>query len=120
MMDVGRVCVKIAGRDAGQKCVITDVLDNHMVEIDGETRRRKVNIRHLEPTRKVLKLKKKASRADVKKAFKSELDIELQDRKSKKPKEKPTRKRQGKKATAKKGSSEKPKTSKKKTSSKKE
>jgi len=43
----GRICVKTAGRDAGLKCVIVDVLDDKFVLIDGETRRRKCNILHL-------------------------------------------------------------------------
>ena len=28
MFDIGRVCMKIAGRDAGKKCVIIDVVDD--------------------------------------------------------------------------------------------
>ena len=41
MIEVGRLCVKIAGRDAGKKCVITELIDEKLVMIDGETRRRK-------------------------------------------------------------------------------
>ena len=49
---VGRVCVKIAGRDAGEKCVITKVMDANFVEIKSPARKkvRKCAIRHLEPT----------------------------------------------------------------------
>ena len=36
MMEVGRVCIKLAGRDAKQYCVITEVLDNTYVMIDGQ------------------------------------------------------------------------------------
>jgi large subunit ribosomal protein L14e len=86
--EVGRLCVKLAGRDANKKCVIVDILDDNHVTIDGETRRRKCNIRHLEPLNQVLKLKKGASRAEVKKAFK-ELGIELKDTKPKKAASKP-------------------------------
>ena len=28
MIEVGRVCVKIAGRDAGKKCAVIKVLDD--------------------------------------------------------------------------------------------
>ena len=49
MIDIGRVCIKLAGRDAGKKCVIVGILDDKTVMIDGETRRRKCNILHLEP-----------------------------------------------------------------------
>jgi large subunit ribosomal protein L14e len=69
MIDVGRICVKTAGRDAGMKCVVVEVLDDNFVLIDGETRRRKCNILHLEPLDKTVELKKGASHADVAKAF---------------------------------------------------
>ncbi len=58
MMDVGRVCVKTAGRDAGEKCVIVEVIDDNYVLIDGLTRRRKCNIRHLEPLEKTVDVSK--------------------------------------------------------------
>jgi len=51
-ISVGRVCVKIAGRDAGEKCVITKLMDANFVEIKSPARKkaRKCAIRHLEPT----------------------------------------------------------------------
>jgi large subunit ribosomal protein L14e len=69
MLEIGRICVKIAGRDAGLKCVIVEQLDDNYVLIDGETRRRKCNIGHLEPLDQTIELKKGASHADVAKAF---------------------------------------------------
>ena len=60
MIEIGRVCVKTAGRDAGLKCVVIDI-DKKLVLIDGQTRRRKCGIAHLEPTKDVLKIKKGAS-----------------------------------------------------------
>jgi len=69
MFEIGRLCVKIAGRDAGKKCVVVDVLEGSYVLIDGETRRRKCNIAHLEPLKEVLKIKAKASHDDVAKAL---------------------------------------------------
>ncbi len=69
MIDIGRICVKIAGRDAGKKCVVIDILDENFVMIDGETRRRKCNILHLEPLDKTIDIKKGASHAEVTKAF---------------------------------------------------
>lgn len=89
MLDVGRVCVKIAGRDANLKCVIVDVKDGRY-EIDGQTRRRWVNGMHLEPTKETVDVKKGASHADVVKAFKG-LGIELVEKKSKKAADKPKR-----------------------------
>ena len=32
MMEVGRLCLKIAGRDAGMKCVIVEVIDDNFAE----------------------------------------------------------------------------------------
>lgn len=56
-MDVGRVCVKIAGRDAGKLCVIVEKIDDNYVIIDGFTRHKKTNIKHLEPLDKVINVK---------------------------------------------------------------
>ncbi len=49
MTEVGTVCLKIAGRDAGMKAVVVEKLDKEFVLIDGQVRRRKCNIKHLEP-----------------------------------------------------------------------
>ena len=84
MFNTGRVCVKIAGRDAGKTCVIINKIDDTFVMIDGETRRRKCNIKHLEPLDKTLKLNKDASRDEIKAIFKAKLSIELKDTKPKK------------------------------------
>jgi large subunit ribosomal protein L14e len=84
MMEVGRVCMKIAGRDANKMCVVVEVLDGNYVLIDGETRRKKCNIKHLEPTKKVIKIKSGDARAEIKKAF-SDLGFGFFDPKSKKP-----------------------------------
>ena len=64
-IEIGRVCVKIAGRDAGKKGIIIDVLDDKFVLLDGETRRRKVNILHIEPLDQVAEIKKDASHEEV-------------------------------------------------------
>ena len=69
-IEVGRVVIKLAGRDAGRKGVIVDILDDKFVLIDGETRRRKCNILHLEPLEQSVKLKKNASHEEVSKAIK--------------------------------------------------
>lgn len=70
MFEIGRLAVKIAGRDAGEKCVIVEVLDDKYVVVDGATRRRKCNKLHLEPLNQTLDIKDKASHDDVVKAFK--------------------------------------------------
>lgn len=60
LYEPGQVCVKIAGRDAGKLCVVTETIDAHFVKVDGFTRPRKVSIKHLEPTGKTVALKKGA------------------------------------------------------------
>ena len=82
MYEVGRLAVKIAGRDAGEKCVIVEVLDETYVLVDGMTRRRKCNRLHLEPMNKTLDIKAKASHDDVAKAFK-EIGLEVKTTKPK-------------------------------------
>ncbi len=69
IFSVGRMCVKIAGRDAGRKCVVVEQLDDVFVLVDGNVRRKKVNVKHLEPLAQALELNEKASHEDVKKAF---------------------------------------------------
>ena len=70
MIEIGRLCVKIAGRDAGKKALIIDVLDEKFVLIDGETRRRRCNVIHIEPLNQVLKIEKDATHGDVARALK--------------------------------------------------
>ena len=96
MIEVGRMIVKLAGRDAGLKGVIVEILDDKHILIDGEVRRRKCNILHVEPLDKVLKIKSKASHADVISALKAE-NIEVKDKKSKTVGERPKKVRKSKK-----------------------
>ncbi len=65
MMEIGRICTKIAGRDAGKNCIIIDTIDGTFVMVDGYTRRKKVNIKHLEPSKDMADIKKNASHEDV-------------------------------------------------------
>jgi large subunit ribosomal protein L14e len=59
-IEVGRVCVKIAGREAGEKCVILDVIDEKFVEVVGPSiKNRKCNIMHLEPLDQTVEVESK-------------------------------------------------------------
>ena len=87
MMEVGRLCVKIAGRDAGKKCAIVDIIDNKFVTIDGETRRRKCNVKHLEPLKETIKISKGADHKTIAAEFKK-IGIELGETKPRKAKPK--------------------------------
>ncbi len=82
MTDIGRVYVKIAGREAGKFCTIVDTMDKQFVMIDGQVRRKKCNLAHLEPLEKTMDLKKGASHAEVIKAF-EKLGIKIETTKPK-------------------------------------
>lgn len=99
MIEVGRLCVKIAGREAGKKCVILDVIDDNYVLIDGQLRRKKCNISHLEPLEKKIEIKKGASHSEVVDEFKK-LKIEIKETKKKEKKEKPKKIRSKKEVKA--------------------
>jgi len=92
LFKVGRVCLKLAGRDAGRKCVVVEQLENSFVMVDGDVRRRKVNLKHLEPLAEMVEIKSKASHEDVKKAF-EKLDLPVWERKSKPATERPKQQR---------------------------
>jgi len=73
-IEIGRVCVKVAGREAGRKCVIVDIIDDKFVLITGPksltgVKRRRVNIKHIEPLDIVLKIQRGASDEEVLKAI---------------------------------------------------
>ena len=73
-IEVGRICVKTSGREAGKKCVIIDIIDKNFVLITGPkqltgVKRRRANIKHLEVTEEKIKIKKGASDEEVLKAL---------------------------------------------------
>jgi large subunit ribosomal protein L14e len=70
MIDVGRVCVKLAGREAGRRCIVVDVLDSNFVLVSGpRVKRRRCNIAHLEPTEQKVDIPKGADDEIVKRAL---------------------------------------------------
>ena len=73
-IEIGRICVKVAGREAGRKCVIVDIIDDNFVLVTGPksltgVKRRRVNIKHIEPLDKVIDIKRGASDEEVLKAI---------------------------------------------------
>lgn len=69
-IEVGRVCVKVAGRETGRKCVIVDVMDKSFVLITGPkkvtgVKRRRVNINHVAPLEDAVQVKRGASDEEV-------------------------------------------------------
>ena len=96
MFGIGQVCVKTAGRDAKKICVVVDVVDDKYVLIDGQTRRRKCNIIHLEPLGKKAEIKKNATNKEVVEAL-GKIGIKCEEKKDNKEKkdktERPVKKR---------------------------
>jgi large subunit ribosomal protein L14e len=69
-MDVGRICLKLKGREAGRRCVIVDVIDRNYVMVSGPfertgVRRRRVNMSHLEPLDEVVEIPRNASDQEI-------------------------------------------------------
>ena len=40
-MDIGRVCLKVQGRESGQRCVVIDVIDRNYVIVTGPSVKRR-------------------------------------------------------------------------------
>ena len=75
-IEVGRICVKIAGREAGRRCVIVDVVDKNFVLITGPqkvsgVKRRRVNVNHVEPTQARIDIKRGATDEEVAETLKA-------------------------------------------------
>ncbi|UJG39751.1 MAG: 50S ribosomal protein L14e [Candidatus Heimdallarchaeum aukensis] len=73
-IQIGRIVVKTAGREAGKKAIIADLIDQNYVLITGpkdltKVRRRKVNVGHIELTDKVVSIKRSASDDEIIKAI---------------------------------------------------
>ncbi len=66
MITPGMVCIKLAGRDAGKKCVVLKV-DGDRAEVLGVRKNRLVNLKHLIPTEE--KVDSKISREELLKKF---------------------------------------------------
>lgn len=75
-IEVGRICVKVCGREAGKKCVIVDIIDKSFVLVTGPktvtgVKRRRANINHLEPLAEKIDIKRGASDDEVAEALKA-------------------------------------------------
>jgi large subunit ribosomal protein L14e len=76
-MEIGRVCMKIAGREAGKYCVVVKKMNEAFVEVTGPkiltgVKRRRANIEHLEPLEYILGITDGASDEDVISALESQ------------------------------------------------
>ena len=69
-IDIGRICVKLSGREAGKRCVIVDVVDRNYVIVTGPpsltgVRRRRVNMNHIKPLDEMIDISRNASDEDI-------------------------------------------------------
>ncbi len=69
-LEVGRICVKLAGRETGKKCVIVDVMDKSFVLVTGPkkltgVKRKRANINHLLALQDKLDIKRGATDEEV-------------------------------------------------------
>lgn len=69
-IEVGRICVKLVGRETGRNCVIIDVMDKSFVLITGPqkatgVKRRRVNINHVKPLQDKIDIPRGASDEEV-------------------------------------------------------
>ena len=70
VIEIGRICIKNVGREAGKRCVIVDLIDRNFVLITGPKsvsgiKRRRANIRHLNPVDEKIEIKRNASDEEV-------------------------------------------------------
>jgi large subunit ribosomal protein L14e len=69
-MDIGRICVKLRGREKGNQCVIVDVVDRNYVVVTGPpeingVRRRRVNMSHLQPLEETIDIRRNATDEEI-------------------------------------------------------
>lgn len=84
-IEVGRICVKLVGREAGRRCVIVDLADKSFVLVTGPksvtgVKRRRVNIGHIEPLQDKIDVKRGVSDEEVADALKTAGKLEAMAR----------------------------------------
>ena len=65
-LEIGSVCIKLCGREAGEQAVVLEKVDEKYVSIIGpRVRKRKCNIYHLFPTGKTIKITKSVTQKEL-------------------------------------------------------
>jgi large subunit ribosomal protein L14e len=69
-IEVGRICLKLAGRESGKKCVIIEVIDKGFVIITGPkkitgVKRRRASINHIAPLKEKIVINRGSSDDEV-------------------------------------------------------
>ena len=69
-IEIGRICVKQAGREQGKKCIIVDVMDKSFILVTGPknltgVKRRRVNLEHVSVLEDKVEVRRGASDEEV-------------------------------------------------------
>ena len=83
-IDIGRICIKLTGREAGKKCIIVDIVDRNFILITGPkqlngVKRRRVNVSHIEPTERKLNIQRSETDEELMKALDEETQSYLRE-----------------------------------------
>jgi len=89
-VEVGRICMKTAGRENGKKCVIVDVMDKSFALITGPktitgVKRKRVNLNHIMPLDDKIDLKRGALDDEVTSALTTSGKLEAMKQPTAKP-----------------------------------
>jgi large subunit ribosomal protein L14e len=73
-IEVGRICLKLAGRESGKKCIIIEVIDKGFVMITGPkkvtgVKRRRASTNHIAPLKDKIGIKRGSSDEEVTQAL---------------------------------------------------
>jgi large subunit ribosomal protein L14e len=65
-MEVGQICIKTMGREAGRKVIVLSEIKEGKVLIDGlKVKRKQCNIMHLFPLKEKLKVNEKTTHEEI-------------------------------------------------------
>jgi large subunit ribosomal protein L14e len=83
-IDIGRIYIKLTGREAGKKCIIVDIVDRNFVLVTGPkqlngVKRRRVNVSHIEPTERKLNIRRGETDEELMKALNEETQSYLRE-----------------------------------------
>jgi len=75
-IEIGTICVKVVGREAGKKCVVVDLIDKNFILITGpqavtKIKRRRTNVNHVEPTGDKIDINRGAADEEITEALKA-------------------------------------------------
>ena len=80
-IEVGRICLKLAGRESGKKCVILEVIDKGFVIVTGPkkvtgVKRRRASINHIAPLKEKIAINRGSSDEEVIQALETSNKLE--------------------------------------------